>query len=224
MMDFAAMRDRMVREQLAAPGRDISNERVLGAMLSVPRHEFVPVEIVADAYADMALPIGEGQTISQPFVVARMTELVDPRREDRVLEVGGGCGYQAAVLGELTGTVVSLEIVEGLARKADETIKRLGYLNVEMLHGDGHAGLVEMAPFDVILVACAAATVPGALVDQLAEGGRMIMPVGPRARQELRLIKKRHGRIEESAVLPVRFVPMTGGSISGDTSATTMGG
>ena len=157
MMDFAAMRDRMVREQLAAPGRDISNERVLGAMLSVPRHEFVPVEIVADAYADMALPIGKGQTISQPFVVARMTELVDPRPNDRVLEVGGGCGYQAAVLGELTGTVVSLEIVEGLARKADETIKRLAYLNVEMLHGDGHAGLVEMAPFDVILVACAAA-------------------------------------------------------------------
>lgn len=210
MMDFVAMRERMVREQLVGPDRGISSARVLAAMQSVPRQEFVPGEILSDAYTDMALPIGKGQTISQPFVVARMTELVDPRPNDRVLEVGGGCGYQAAVLGELTGTVVSLEIVEELSRKAAQTLERLGYCNVKMLHGDGHAGWAELAPFDVIVVACAAPSVPVALVDQLAEGGRMIMPIGPRAYQELRLIKKQHGRIEESAVLPVRFVPMTG--------------
>lgn len=212
MMNFAAMLKRMVREQLEDSTRGITNPRVLAAMGKVPRHEFVPQNLQKDAYRDMALPIGEGQTISQPFVVACMTQHVDPQPNDSVLEVGGGCGYQAAVLGELAGKVCSLEIVESLAQQAAVTLERLACQNVSMIHADGHVGWRESAPYDVILVACAAPAVPAALVEQLAEKGRLIMPVGPRTHQELRLLKKKNGRVEQTAVLPVRFVPMTGGN------------
>ncbi len=206
------MRERMVREQLEAPARGITNPRVLAAMGKVPRHEFVPEHLQDDAYGDMALPIGEGQTISQPFVVACMTQHLDPQPNDNALEVGGGCGYQAAILGETAKTVCSLEIVESLVQQAAATLERLGHNNVSMIHADGHVGRQSAAPYDVILVACAAPAVPAVLLEQLAENGRLIMPVGPRTHQELRLLLKRNGRVEQRAVLPVRFVPMTGGN------------
>jgi len=202
----------MVREQLGSPTRGITNPLVLAAMSKVPRHEFVAEYLQDDAYGDMALPIGEGQTISQPFVVAHMSQHLDPHSIDNVLEVGGGCGYQAAILGDMAKTVYSLEIVESLARQAAATLERLGHHNVSMIHADGHAGWLSAAPYDVILVACAARAVPAVLLEQLAENGRLIMPVGPRTHQELRLLKKQNGVVEQTVVLPVRFVPMTGGN------------
>ncbi len=217
------MRERMVREQLEAPARGITNPRVLAAMGKVPRHEFVPEHLQDDAYGDMALPIGEGQTISQPFVVAYMTQHLDPQPNDCALEVGGGCGYQAAILGDMAKTVYSLEIVESLARQAAATLERLGHHNVSMIHADGQAGWLSAAPYDVILVACAAPAVPAVLVQQLAENGRLIMPVGPRTHQELRLLKKQHGQIEQTTVLPVRFVPMTGEAVNGEADNALVG-
>jgi protein-L-isoaspartate(D-aspartate) O-methyltransferase len=211
----------MVREQLETSTRGITSPCVLAAMGKVPRHEFVPEHLQDEAYGDMALPIGEGQTISQPFVVAYMTQHLTPEPDDIILEIGGGCGYQAAILGELAGTVCSLEVVESLAQQATATLERLGYQNVSMIHADGHAGWPVAAPYDVILVACAAKAVPAALVEQLADNGRLIMPVGPRTHQELWLLKKQNGQVEQKAILPVRFVPMTGvdtGAVSSDES------
>ena len=207
---FAAARNGMVRDQLSGPGRTITNARVLAVMGKVPRHEFVPERNRSLAYEDGPLPIGYGQTISQPYVVAFMTEQLDPKPTDRVLEIGTGSGYQAAVLAELVSKVYTIEIVEPLARRAEADLKRLGYTNVTVRAGDGYQGWPEAAPFDAIIVTCAPENVPEPLVAQLKDGGRMIIPVGPAGNQELVLLRKQGNRLEKRATLPVRFVPMTG--------------
>jgi protein-L-isoaspartate(D-aspartate) O-methyltransferase len=200
-----------LRRQLTGRGREIANERVIDAMLRVPRHAFVPVGRRAEAYADHPLPIGHGQTISQPFIVGYMTAALDPRPTDRVLEIGAGCGYQTAVLAELAGEVYAVEIIPALARQAAETLTCLGYTNARVRPGDGWSGWGEQAPFDAILVACSPGTIPPALVDQLRPGGRMILPVGDQnSGQELILVEKTATGISHQSVLPVRFVPMTG--------------
>jgi protein-L-isoaspartate(D-aspartate) O-methyltransferase len=206
---YAAQRRWMVREQLAAPGYAIRNGRVLAAMAKVPRHEFVPEEIRDEAYEDHPLPIGHGQTISQPFIVAFMTEMIDPRPTDTILEIGTGSGYQAAILSELAGQVYSIEIVEPLARRAAAALKRLGYANVTVRSGDGAEGWPEAAPFDAIISTCASSYIPEALVTQLKEGGRLILPASAGDHQELFFVRKVDGAIEQTAVMPVRFVPMT---------------
>ena len=208
--DYTAARKRMVAEQLAAPGRDIKNPRVLQAMTAVPRHEFVPEAHRAEAYRDHPLPIGHDQTISQPYIVAFMTEQLDPKPTDRVLEIGTGSGYQAAVLSGLVAEVYSIEIIEPLARQAEATCQRLGYKNVKIKAGDGYQGWPEFAPFDAIIVTCAPEKIPQPLIDQLKEGGRMIIPVGKSYDQKLYFLEKRENKIKQRAVLPVRFVPMTG--------------
>ena len=208
---FAQARAAMVREQMAAPGRDITNTRVLAVMGKVARHEFVPASYRASAYEDRPLPIGHSQTISQPFIVAFMTEKLEPKSTDKVLEIGTGSGYQAAVLAELVREVHTIEIVEPLARQAEATLKRLGYTNVSVRAGDGYKGWPEAAPFDSVIVTCAPDHVPQPLVDQLKEGGRMIIPVGRAGGyQELYVLRKKDNKVEKHAVLPVRFVPMTG--------------
>lgn len=203
-------RAKMVEEQLKAPGRGIVNEQVLDAMRQVPRHEFVPAEHWDEAYADHPLPIGHEQTISQPYVVAFMTEQLNPQPTDRVLEIGTGSGYQAAVLSRLVRAVYSVEIVKPLARQAEANLQRLGYSNVLVRAGDGYQGWAEHAPFDAVIVTCASSHVPEPLVEQLKEGGRLIMPVGASLSQELILFEKKGGMLTRQAVLPVRFVPMTG--------------
>ena len=208
--NYTAARKRMVEQQLAALGRDITNRRVLAVMGKVPRHEFVPPDARPLAYGDHALPIGHGQTISQPFVVAFMTEKLDPKPTDHVLEIGSGSGYQAAVLSELVAKVHTIEIVEPLARRAEADLKRLGYTNVTVHAGDGYKGWPEAAPFDAVIVTCAPDHVPQPLVDQLKEGGRMIIPVGLAHDQSLYLLEKKGNKVERRAILPVRFVPMTG--------------
>ncbi len=207
---WTLLRRQMVEQQLKAPGRDITNARVLAAMGKVPRHEFTPENLRREAYADHPLPIGHGQTISQPFIVAFMSAAIDPQPEEKVLEVGTGSGYQAAVLAELAAEVHTIEIVDELARRAERDLLRLGYANVKVRSGDGYQGWREAAPFDAILVTCAPDHIPQPLVDQLKEGGRLIIPVGPAGDQELYLLDKRGGQVERRAVLPVRFVPMTG--------------
>jgi len=209
---FARARQRMVTEQLTSPGRDITNARVLTAMGKVPRHEFVPERLRAQAYRDRPLPIGHGQTISQPYIVAFMTEQLEPGPADRVLEIGTGSGYQAAVLAELTAQVYTIEIIEDLARRAAADLQRLGYTNVHVRAGDGYKGWPEAAPFDAIIVTCAPEKVPQPLIDQLKDGGRMIIPIGQSWDQELVLLRKHGNRLEQRAVLPVQFVPMTGQS------------
>src|SRR5262245_21402806 len=207
--DFDLARRRMVEEQLVGPGRGITNARVLAVMGKVPRHEFVPKDRRGLAYADHALPIGYEQTISQPFIVAFMTEKLEPQPGDKVLEIGTGSGYQAAVLAGLVSNVYTIEIVEPLARRAKADLNRLGYTNVLVRAGDGYQGWPEAAPFDAIIVTCAPDHVPQPLVDQLKEGGRMIIPVGEAWEQELYFLRKKMGKLEKQAVLPVRFVPMT---------------
>jgi len=204
--DFAAQRQRMVTEQLKARG--ISDERVLNAMNKVPREEFVPPDSRAGSYEDGPLPIGYAQTISQPYIVAFMTEQLRLKPSDRVLEIGTGSGYQAAILAELMSQVYSIEIVEPLAKNAEATLQRLGYENVHVKIGDGYKGWPEAAPFDAIIVTCAPDRVPQPLVDQLKDGGRMVIPVGDRIAQELYLLEKKNGQLKQSATLPVRFVPM----------------
>ncbi len=200
-----------LRRQLTGYGRGITNQRVLDAMLRVPRPAFVPAHLRADAYRDGPLPIGQGQTISQPFIVACMTAALDPQPSDCVLEVGAGCGYQTAVLAELVREVYTLEIVASLAKQAAETLQQLGYANTHVRQADGWDGWPEHAPFDAILVACAPERIPQALVAQLKPGGRMILPLGNILRgQELVLIEKTVHGIRQESVLPVRFVPMTG--------------
>ena len=192
-------------------GSYVSDLRVIEAMKKTPRHLFVPGDERDEAYADHPLPIGFGQTISQPSLVAFMTEQLRPEPGDRVLEVGTGSGYQAAILSPLVAEVYSIEIVEPLAARAKETLASQGYDNVHTRSGNGYLGWPEAAPFDAIIVTCAPDEIPPALVEQLREGGRMIIPVGPQtAPQELYLLEKREGRIEKRAILPVRFVPMTG--------------
>ncbi len=199
----------MIREQLDGPGRGITNANVLRAIAEVPRHELVPAKWRSQAYEDHPLPIGHGQTISQPYIVAFMTQALDPLPTDRVLEIGTGSGYQAAVLGRLVKEVYTIEIVEKLARRAAADLRRLGHTNVTVRAGDGHLGWPEKAPFDAIIVTCAPTSIPQPLVDQLREGGRLIIPVGDGAfGQDLYLLTKKGGRVEREAVLPVRFVPM----------------
>ena len=204
--DFAAQRQRMVDQQLKSRG--IKDERVLAAMAKVPREEFIPVEARVDAYQDGPLPIGYDQTISQPYIVAFMTEQLRPKPSDRVLEIGSGSGYQAAILAELVADLYTIEIVEPLAKTAEATLQRLGCKNVHIKIGDGYKGWPEEAPFDAIIVTCAPEKVPQPLVDQLTDGGRMVIPVGERFAQQLYLLEKRDGQLKESATLPVRFVPM----------------
>lgn len=208
VVDLADKRERMVKEQLMPRG--IHEERVLAAMMKVPREEFVPEHLRAASYADQPLPIGYNQTISQPFIVAFMTEQLRPQPHDRVLEIGTGSGYQAAILAQLVADVYSIEIIEPLARTAETTLQRLGYKNVHVKVGDGYKGWPEHAPFDAVIVTCAPDHVPQALVDQLKEGGRMIIPVGGPGDQELYLLEKEKGALRRRAVSPVRFVPMTG--------------
>jgi len=209
--DYAAARRAMVREQLAPPARDITNRLVLEVMSRVPRHEFVPVSERRNAYEDRPLPIGHGQTISQPYIVAFMTQQLDPQPGDKVLEIGTGSGYQAAVLAQLVKEVYSIEIVEALGRRAAADLGRLGFTNVHVRVGDGYQGWPEAAPFDKIIVTCAPEAIPKALTDQLKEGGLMSIPVGPLYDQTLCLVRKRQGQLEREYVFPVRFVPMTGG-------------
>jgi protein-L-isoaspartate(D-aspartate) O-methyltransferase len=205
---LARLRLEMVADQIA--GRGISNESVLAAMRKVPRHEFVPASERARAYRDSPLPIGEGQTISQPYIVALMTELVQPDASDRVLEIGTGSGYQAAVLAELVDHVYTIEIEPSLAQNAAATLERLGYSNVTVKAGDGYLGWEEHAPFDIIIVTAAPDHVPEPLIDQLKPGGIMVAPIGPVfATQELRVIEKdANGKISSREVTPVRFVPL----------------
>lgn len=202
-----AERERMVAEQLAARG--IRDVRVLAAMRKVPRHRFVPASEEQRAYEDRPLPIGHGQTISQPFVVAFMSQALALSGSERVLDVGTGSGYQAAILGELARKVWSLEIVAPLAASAGERLRALGHENVHVRCGDGYQGWSEHAPFDAILVAAAPDHVPQPLVDQLALGGRMILPVG-KGEQDLVLLRRTPTGLVREEVLPVRFVPMTG--------------
>lgn len=207
---LAQARARMVREQIVARG--ITDPRVLEAMGRVPRHEFIPAGERGEAYEDWPLPIGYGQTISQPYIVAFMTAALELKPGDRVLEVGTGSGYQAAVLAGLVAEVYTIEIVEPLARRAEADLRRLGYGNVKVRAGDGHRGWPEAAPFDAIIVTCAPEDVPRALVEQLRPGGRMIIPVGSQwGAQELYLLKRTATGMRRQAVLPVRFVPMVGG-------------
>jgi protein-L-isoaspartate(D-aspartate) O-methyltransferase len=208
---FAADRRSMVAEQIAS--RDVRSERVLAAMSEVPRHRFVPAELQRQAYDDRPLPIGYEQTISQPYIVALMTELARPRPGDRALEVGTGSGYQAAVLSRLVAHVYTIELVEPLARSAELRLKELGYGNVTVRAGDGYAGWPEMAPFDIIMVTAAPDHVPAPLIAQLKPGGRMVVPVGPiGSLQELQLIEKDSaGRTNTRRVAPVRFVPLLRG-------------
>ena len=208
--DPATARMRMVDEQLRTDARGITNPAVLKAMATVPRHEFVPARLRPYAYEDRPLPIGHGQTISQPYVVAFMTEKLQAQANDRVLEIGTGSGYQAAILSGLVREVYSIEIVEALARQAASDLARLGYRNIRVRHGDGYQGWPEAAPFDAIIVTCAPDHVPQPLIDQLRDGGRMVIPVGEPGEQNLYLLRKRGAKLEREAILPVRFVPMTG--------------
>ena len=206
---YAGPRREMVAQQLRARG--IGNAKVLAAMERVPRQEFVPPLVRALAYTDRPLPIGHGQTISQPYIVAFMTEALKPAPTDRVLEIGTGSGYQAAVLAELVAKVYTIEIVQPLGERARADLARLKYDNVQVRIGDGYEGWPEHAPFDAIIVTCSPEHVPQPLVDQLRDGGRMIIPVGDaHSGQELVLLEKRGTQVVQRAVLPVRFVPMTG--------------
>jgi len=204
--ELAGARLDMVQEQLVA--RDVKDPRVLKAMGKVPRHEFVGPELRALAYDDRPLPIGHGVTISQPYIVALMTELADVRAGERVLDVGTGSGYQAAVLAELGAEVWGIEIVKELAEQAAKRLEKLGYTKAHVRHGDGYAGWPAHAPFDAIIVAAAPREVPQALLDQLAIGGRLVIPVGSQWRQELRVITRTPAGYEERMVIPVLFVPL----------------
>jgi protein-L-isoaspartate(D-aspartate) O-methyltransferase len=205
---FAPQLAEMLETQLRRRG--VTDAAVLSAMESVPRHEFVPEEVRARAYEDVPLPIGHGQTISQPYIVAAMTAALRLRPSDRVLEIGTGCGYQAAVLSQLAREIFTVERRAELALSASERLARLGYANAHVHCGDGTLGLPEFAPFDAILVAAAAPAVPEPLLAQLAEGGRMILPVGDAEHQELQLIQKDGNTFLKTALEGCRFVPLVG--------------
>ena len=207
---FQARREAMVIVQLR--DRGIRDPRVLEAMERVPRHEFVPPDRVADAYGDFPLPIGEGQTISQPYIVAAMLEALELRAGDSVLEIGTGSGYQTAILCELCGNVFSVERHPSLCHRAEQTLKRLGYTNFKLRAGDGSLGWPEAAPFDGMVVAAAVPRVPVALFEQLRESGRLILPVGSQFSQELQLVRKQAGVAMVTQLDGCRFVPLVGAS------------
>ena len=197
----------MVRDQIVARG--VSDSAVLSAMQKVPRHQFVSPELMRYAYDDNPLPIGSEQTISQPYIVAFMTELIKPQKGQKILEVGTGSGYQAAVLAEIVDSVYSIEILPELAESAERRLKQMGYRNINVRCGDGYAGWPEASPFDAILVTAAAEEIPQPLIEQLKDGGVMVIPVGPMMSiQALTVIKKQGRDIKKETVLPVRFVPL----------------
>lgn len=206
---YAGPRQEMVANQIVARG--VEDEKVIGAMLKVPRHRFVPERMVPLAYGDTALPIGHDQTISQPYIVAFMTEALKLRGGEKVLEIGTGSGYQAAVLAEIVGEVYTIEIVSPLAESAQKLLEEMGYTNVHVKCGDGYQGWKEAAPFDAIIVTCSPDHIPDPLKEQLEVGGKMIIPVGEMGHQELVYLEKESDAVlRAKAVLPVRFVPMTG--------------
>jgi protein-L-isoaspartate(D-aspartate) O-methyltransferase len=203
---FLHMRMQMLRIQIE--GRGIRDAKVLDAMKRVERHLFVPDVYKEAAYGDYPLPIGDGQTISQPYIVALMTDKLDLKQGDKVLEIGTGSGYQAAILAEICDSVFSIEIFESLYKRAALLLDELGYENITLKHGDGYKGWAAHAPFNAIIVTCAPTHIPSSLEYQLAEGGRMIIPTGTENRQELILLRKEQGKLIEKDIIPVRFVPM----------------
>lgn len=205
--NYAISREKMVEKQIVKRG--ITDEKVISAMAKVPREEFVPLEYKPHAYIDSPLPIGYDQTISQPFIVALMTYLIDLKGGEKVLEIGTGSGYGAAVLAEISKEVYTIEIIEGLADSAKERLAKLGYDNIKVKCGDGFFGWEEYAPYDAIVVTCAPGYIPQPLVDQLKAGGKMVIPVGDYF-QELILVTKTDEGIKEESIIPVRFVPMKG--------------
>lgn len=208
-------RDRMVETQIIAGG--ITDQRVIAAMRRIPRHLFMPETVSEDAYGDFPLPIGHGQTISQPFIVAYMTQALELQEDEKVLEIGTGSGYQAAILAELVSRVCTIEIVEPLAESAKNTLAELGYENVRVRAGDGYQGWPEESPFDAIILTAAPKEIPAPLLEQLAIGGRLILPVGDYP-QRLLLIRRTNEGYTEKELLPVAFVPMTGKSLEGPPS------
>lgn len=205
--DYRALREEMVERQIERRG--VRDRSVLRAMRTVPRHLFVPEELRSQAYGDFPLPIGHGQTISQPYIVALMSEALELGGDEKVLEIGTGSGYQAAILGELAARVFSIEIVAPLAERASLLLREMGYANVETRTGDGYAGWPEEAPFDAIILTAAPAEIPAPLIEQLAVGGRLLAPVGEEA-QELVLVSRDREGLEQRSLIRVRFVPMTG--------------
>jgi len=203
--DFYILRKKMIETQIEARG--IKDKRVLEAMLKVERHKFVPESQKPFAYEDGPLPIGYGQTISQPYIVALMTELLELKGKEKVLEIGTGSGYQAAILAELAKEVYTIEIIEELAQQAEKRLSDLGYKNIKVKVGDGYLGWPEFSPFDAIIVTCAPEDIPPALIEQLKEGGKMVIPVG-KFFQELRLVTKKEGKVLIKNIIPVSFVPM----------------
>lgn len=204
--NYYSARINMVKTQII--DRGISNKETIESMRIVPRHLFVPGEYANEAYGDYPLPIGYGQTISQPYIVAFMTEVVKPAKKKRALEIGTGSGYQAAVLAEIVDTVYTIEIVQELSDESKARLKKLGYKNIICKAGDGYNGWPGRAPFDIIIVTAAADRIPKPLIDQLAENGRLVIPVGSQGGvQELMLVVKKNGKIQTSKLLPVRFVP-----------------
>lgn len=208
MDEYLTERKRMVAEQIAQRG--VRNPRLLAAMEAVPRHRFVPPDHLAWAYADGPLPIGFGQTISQPYIVAFMTDALHLTGPERVLEVGTGSGYQAAVLGKMAAEVHTVEFIPELAARAEAALKELGFANVQVHVGDGSLGWAACAPYDAILVAAAAPRVPQPLLEQLAEAGRLILPVGSQGFQQLEIWEMRAGKYEQGPGIPVAFVPLRG--------------
>lgn len=211
--ELVEAREKMVREEIEAAG--IKNKRVLQSVRTTRRHEFMPANVRGNAYYDMAVAIGAGQTISPPFVVSYMTEALDPQPDDVVLEIGTGSGYQAAILSPLVKEVYTIEIVESLSKTAKATLQKLKYKNVHCKFGDGFKGWPEHAPFDKIIVTCSPEDVPQPLVEQLKEGGRMVIPLGERYQQALYLFQKKDGELVKESLLPTMFVPMTGQAEAG---------
>ena len=203
---YDKVRQRMVRNQIVARG--IKDQKVIQAMLNVKRHLFVPKNYERMAYEDRPLSIGEGQTISQPYIVALMTETLDLSKDMKVLEIGTGSGYQAAILAEIVHKVYTIEIIESLGIKAKRLLESLNYNNINFRIGDGYKGWEEHAPFDAIIVTCAPTNIPKPLENQLKEGGKMIIPLGGSITQELALFEKKNGKLIKKVVAPVRFVPM----------------
>jgi protein-L-isoaspartate(D-aspartate) O-methyltransferase len=206
--EYARAREHMVQHDLA--GRDITDARVLATMKRVPRHVFVLDEAYPLAYADMALPIGADQTISQPYIVAYMTQLLQPQASDHVLEIGVGSGYQTAVLAELAGSIIGIERIAELAQTAEQRLAALGYANVAIHTGDGTEGYTVNAPYDAILVAAVSPCLPEPLIEQLADGGRLVIPIGEGEHQFVERITRRGSTLHIEKLLPVRFVPLIG--------------
>ena len=206
-INYGTLRKEMVETQIRARG--VVNEGVLQAMLTVKRHLFVPIAYRPFAYEDHPLPIGYDQTISQPYIVALMTELIEPDTTDKILEIGTGSGYQAAVLSLLSDSVFTIEIIPELARSAEKRLKDLGYLNVQVKTGDGFLGWPEHSPFDKIILTCSPPKIPKPLIEQLKEGGIMVLPLGTEEQYLLKIVKKK-GWLKSDTIAPVRFVPMKG--------------